>query len=672
MTNTPAVREAGFRPDIQGLRAIAVGIVVVYHAGLPQLSGGYIGVDVFFVISGFLISSHLLRGLGKTGRVNFREFYSRRARRILPASFTVLIGTIVAAVFLASPLRLGTFLQDGIATALYVPNMYFAWLQTDYLSDASPSPFQHYWSLGVEEQFYLLWPLLLMLVFLIPLRWRWQRFAVVAVIVLASFIGCVLLARTSQPWAFFSLPTRAWELGIGGLVAFTATQLGRLHIAAAAVLTWVGLGAIAYSALTFTADTQYPGKLTLIPVLGAALFIGFGEAAGKFGPVAFLRWAPFQWLGAISYSLYLVHWPILVLAAARSDMGVQLRYNLLLAAAAVPIAWLLYRFIETPLRYRKSERPTPPGRPLWIAGAVSLGLVGVFLVGGPAVAALPMSTGTSASNGPLETSPAGTTYVPSNIAPTLAGAINDFGTIYNDGCQQKTSSAVLKICSFGNLKSTYRMVLFGDSHAGRMFPALEAVAKANNIRLDTYIKSGCESVDADSRWPGVSTNTCTSWRKDAIASLTKNPPNLIVLVNHLGMPADNPSVVGNQWEQGIEHSIERLPASSTIVMMADTPQFVSAPFACLSTHLGDANSCAGPVSEVFNPVVQKAEKSVTSNGRAHLLDLTPYLCNSTQCPAVIGSTLVYSDEQHMTATFAKQLGTPVGRLLAPYLPAAPQ
>ena len=651
-----------------------MGIVVIYHAGLPQLSGGYVGVDVFFVISGFLITSHLVRTIEIKGRINFRDFYARRARRILPASFAVIALTIIASVFLASPLRLATFLQDAIATALYVPNMYFAALQTNYLSDASPSPFQHYWSLGVEEQFYLLWPLALMLVFLIPLRWRWQRFAIIGLIVLASFIGCVLLYRASQPWAFFSLPSRAWELGIGGLVALVVTQLGRVHVAVSAILTWVGLGAIIYSALTFTADTQYPGKLTLIPVVGAAAFIGFGEAAGKWGPVAFLRWAPFQWLGTISYSLYLVHWPILVIAAARSDIGTQLRYTLLLGLASVPVAWLLYRFVETPLRYRGTERQrrTRPGVVLWVAGGTSVAMVAVFLVGGPAVASLPMTTGTPASNAALTAHPSGTSFVPSNIAPALADALNDTGTIYSNGCQQKTSSPVLKICSFGNLKSSFRMVLFGDSHAGRMFPALEAVAKADGIRLDTYVKSGCESVDADARWPGPVSNSCSAWRKSAIASLAKNPPNLIVLVNHLGLAADNPSVVGNDWQEGIEHSIARLPTTSTIVMMADTPQFVSAPAACLSTHLGDAGSCAGPVSLMFNPVVQKAERAVTTTGPAHLLNLNPYLCNATNCPAVIGSTLVYSDEQHMTATFAKQLAGPAGKLLAPYItPPAP-
>ena len=215
-----------FRADIQGLRAIAVGLVLLYHAGVPGVPGGYVGVDVFFVISGFLISSHLLETIERDGRISFAQFYARRARRILPASFVVAGLTAVAVVAFFPPLGVERVLRDGLATVLYVPNIWFAAQNTDYLADHSPSPYQHYWSLGVEEQFYLLWPLILLLLALIVRRRRALVAGGIAVIAALSLAACIIMTQAQQPLAFFLLPTRAWELLAGALVG--AAVLGRV------------------------------------------------------------------------------------------------------------------------------------------------------------------------------------------------------------------------------------------------------------------------------------------------------------------------------------------------------------------------------------------------------------------------------------------------------------
>src|SRR5829696_1207676 len=299
-----------FRADVEGLRAVAVLAVVVYHAGLSQVGGGFVGVDVFYVLSGFLITGLLWEELQTTARLRLGAFYGRRARRLLPAAVLVLMVTLVASWVWLSPLQARGAARDAAAAALYVANYRFALQRTDYLADASPSPLQHYWSLGVEEQFYLLWPVLLLAVFLAGRRLRVRSPARAAAVVLAlagagSFALSLRLTAVSQPWAFFSLPTRAWELAAGGLVALAAPRLRRLPGVAAATVGWLGLEAIAWSITRFSAATPFPGAAALFPVGGTAAVLAAGCAAPRLGPGRVLGWRPLQAAGKLSYSWYL-------------------------------------------------------------------------------------------------------------------------------------------------------------------------------------------------------------------------------------------------------------------------------------------------------------------------------------------------------------------------------
>ena len=309
-----------FRADVEGLRAVAVLAVVVYHAGLSQVGGGFVGVDVFYVLSGFLITGLLWEELQTTAGLRLGAFYGRRARRLLPAAVLVLMVTLVASWVWLSPLQARGAARDAAAAALYVANYRFALQRTDYLADASPSPLQHYWSLGVEEQFYLLWPVLLLVVFVAGRRLRTPSSAgAVAVLALAGAGSLALslrLTAVSEPWAFFSLPTRAWELAAGGLVALSASTLRRLPGVAAATLGWLGLEAIAWSMTRFSAATPFPGIAALLPVGGTAAVLAAGCAAPRLGPGRVLGWRPLQAGGKLSYSWYLWHWPPLILAPA--------------------------------------------------------------------------------------------------------------------------------------------------------------------------------------------------------------------------------------------------------------------------------------------------------------------------------------------------------------------
>lgn len=380
--------EGGFRADIQGLRALAVVLVVLYHAGLPFFAGGYVGVDVFFVISGYLITSLLWREVERTGRARFAAFYGRRARRLLPVAMLVLAFTMAASAALLPPVQVRAAWQDGIATATYWANYRFAALHTSYLSSAAPpSPFQQYWSLGVEEQFYLLWPVLLVLA---ARPWPRRRGAhawhpapslakaigALFVLAAASFGLSYWLTSTDEPWAFFSLPARAWELAAGGLVALAAPALRRLPAGALAPAGWAGVAAIVLAGVAFGPKTPFPGTAALVPVLGAVGVVASGLRRCPWGPVALLGRRPFQTGGDISYSWYLWHWPFMVLLPYATGHSLTLAEGLELAVASGAIAYLSYALVEQPARRSAwlSKRPLrslSAGASLSAAGVLS-------------------------------------------------------------------------------------------------------------------------------------------------------------------------------------------------------------------------------------------------------------------------------------------------------------
>ena len=336
-------RPAHFRPDVEGLRAIAVIAVLLFHMQGPGFGGGFVGGDVFNVISGFLITGLLAREIRATGRVDLPTFYFRRARRLLPAALTVIVLTLIASAVILSPIRFPSVAADGAASAFYVSNIRFALEGTDYLASAAdPSPYQHFWSLGVEEQFYLVWPLLVWLaarlVGVSRLGW------VLGGVVVASFATSWVLTDVSAPWAFFSLPTRAWQLGAGGLIAigFGAWVPRRL-------LPVVGIGGLALVLAAVTQldeSTPYPGLAALLPTVGTAmLIVATADAAGRLARVLG-SWLP-RSIGGISYSIYLWHWPLLILGpiALADD---SLAQRLVLGAVSIGLAILSTRLIEAP------------------------------------------------------------------------------------------------------------------------------------------------------------------------------------------------------------------------------------------------------------------------------------------------------------------------------------
>ena len=668
--STPAPEPARHRRDIEGLRAVAVLLVVAYHCGLPFLSGGYVGVDVFFVISGFLITGLLLREAQRTGTVSIPRFYARRALRLLPASAVVVVATVAAAALWLPPLRLAAVVSDALHTSVYAMNWRLAAIGTDYLSaDSAPSPLQHFWSLAVEEQFYLVWPLLMLVVIR---RGGRGLTAVLGLLTATSLVVSVWQTRHNPEWAYFGAHTRAWELGAGALLAVGAARLRKLRPLVAKVLVGCGLGAIVVSALGYTAATPFPGYAALLPVLGTVAVITGGCAR----PAGLLGAPVLQSIGRLSYSWYLWHWPTLLIAPYALGRPLAVWENVVVALGALVLAALTYALVENPVRHLTALRDKPM-RGLGTGAAISVLAAGVcVLIGLTSAQVAGASSYRAAALDPatfdIQRLPqviaesVDLPAVPANLTPALSGATKDKPRYYREGCSGDFADAeVKKPCAYGDLSSPTTVVLFGDSHAGHWFPALEAAALREHWKLVVVTKSACNAADTLVHLEQLKREftECVQWRKDALAYTRSLQPAKVV------MASTYPSmrllgVTGSQdqeWAGAWQRSIASVSAPGTeVYFVNDTPWQAGAAPECLSAHLGDPSACVRDrTSAVALPDRRKLVEDTARAAGATIVDPVPWFCTATRCPPVIGNILVYRDQHHVTTAYS--------RLLAPLL-----
>ena len=694
-----------YRYDIEGLRAIAVLAVLLYHFGVPGLDGGFVGVDVFFVISGFLITSLLIHERDTRGSVSFVTFYARRARRLLPISATVLVATACAGAILLPATRLPDLADEVTASALFGANVLFAHRGTDYLTAALDlSPLQHYWSLSVEEQFYLLWPAIIALVTIGARVVRLRVAAAMAAIVVVSFTASVLLTPSQPSWSYFGLHTRAWELGVGALLASMTRGVDRIPARGRAALGWIGLVGIAVSVVTF-GDVAFPGWIAALPVLSTAAVLMAGQRT-RGGPGNLLMSEPLTYLGSRSYSLYLWHWPVLIIAEARLDRSLDWPEKAAAALLVMLLAEVGYRTVEHPIRSspRLALRKTFSlglGAALVVTSVLTGAVLGAYRpdLSTGIVAAAPVLTATStATTTPADaastttaptpadesssTVPAPTTFldnlaatppqpivdaiaatvVPDNVRPSLMSAKNDVGLIYGDDCHVYYDSEVSTDCVYGDPDGTITVALWGDSHAAQWFPALDAIASAHGWRLLSLTQGGCPYLEVTvwNRSDNAVFRHCEPWRTSVRAYLVEQGVDVVFLSQHYGLRAADTreAIPVSTWQAQLPPLLASLIADGIHpVVIADSPNPPDDVPQCVAEHRRQIQVCNATLDDpAANDITAAIVATATAtSGAAGVIDPNRWLCVNGTCPVVVGDILAYRDGDHLSNTFVAWL-----------------
>ncbi|KJL41228.1 acyltransferase family protein [Microbacterium trichothecenolyticum] len=691
-------RTQRFRPDIQALRALAIGLVVVNHLWPTRLTGGYVGVDVFFVISGFLITGHLFGEFTSNGRIRLGRFYARRIRRLLPAAVLVLaVSGILVAVFLPYPQWERNAAELG-ASVLYVENWLLAGLSVNYsaLNDAA-SVAQHYWSLSVEEQFYLAWPLVLLggIWLLARLRgdWRGPRaraVSVLGVVGVLSFAASVIFTMTAPQQAYFATFTRAWEFAVGGLIALAAPRLmpGRFG---AATLSAGGFAAIALAAVWFGPSTPFPGSAALLPVLGTAAIIVAGTRPGPTWHSPVTSSVPVQWVGNISYSLYLWHWPLIVIApfALRAELTTVAKIGVL--ACAVALAALTKRLVEDP----------GIKAPVW-ASSVRRSLVGmgagmlvVLVVAGGLWAGSTVRTAADSQFGPLPTGPCAGPAALEHVAScpdafgppeTTVMSARNSPFMSPEECTAAPDMTfggrtTTRVCDFSDHRDGASDVwVVGDSHAEQWQGAIFEIARAQGWRVTISLFGGCPAADVafvGFRTPAgqAEVSDCRAWSREVSRRIADDRPALVVtsMASRLQLVEDGsgrPPV--DQFVDGLARDWQRwTDAGTRVVAIADPPLNgeVRSPD-CVALNPTNPVDCARPRAQAqpADPLVLAGERFDSSD--VMVADFTSSFCDDALCYAVVGGEPVYYDADHLNLRYVRMLAPQLERIVTEELAVA--
>jgi peptidoglycan/LPS O-acetylase OafA/YrhL len=700
------------------MRAVAVLLVALNHAGIGFLSGGYIGVDVFFVLSGYLITGVLLSGAAQRSRISLAEFYARRAKRILPAATLTLAATAIAAYQMLNIVRAHQVLTDTLWASVFGANVHFAHMGTDYFAQGQPeSPVRHFWSLAVEEQFYVVWPTLVAVVVfgtgLIrigrrrrmrprpPLTGRGldRLFVLIAIIAAVSLYWSIHQTKTSPTVAYFSTFTRAWELALGAGLAVTARHLTRVPALIRVGMGWAGLAAIVVAAVEFDATTPFPGSAALVPTIGAALLIVAGmPAQTPFAGVGrLLSIAPMRFIGDISYTFYLWHWPVLALAAEQHGSDLSVGTNILLLAAALALSAGTYYLFENPIR--RSERiSTQPALVMWLASPVIVAAVVIFAqqaIDGKVLSAVNGEVAAAAARAPSLLTPAAPETpaqkryrlqqqalieqlaatgkpLPSVMAADLAATANRVipagltpspatGDLAKDiyklppECTAGERQTTNQLCKMGDTAASRTMVVFGDSHAQMWMPAIMSTARREHWTVIPVIKVSCtiRMWGGDHPKPG-----CTAWYKWATGQAAKLRPDLTIIAGRYlnevpGVPPAMASVTS-----ALGALIPKLELSSKrVVVMGDVFGEQQLPVDCLLRSHSKLGDCSSPYDSARILVTQTVAQLAKAHG-AGFINPTGWFCGQRTCPVVIGRTVAYFDNSHITKTYGAELAAP--------------
>jgi peptidoglycan/LPS O-acetylase OafA/YrhL len=640
-----------FRADIEGLRAIAILMVVAYHAGVPGFGGGYIGVDVFFVISGYLITWLLVYEMQEKGRIDLIRFYARRMRRLLPAMALVLLVTVGLSALLYASFEQEDLAKTALATATYSSNLHFAKSAVDYLAaDLKTNPLLHTWSLSVEEQFYLVWPLLVAFAFAVS-AWQqrffnrprlifWGLIFWLSLVTAGSFAISLHLTEVRQPSAFFLSHARAWEFSVGAIALLI--PLARFKAPWQALWGWLGCGAMLSAAVFYTEATRFPGMAAVLPTLATVVILRAGAANHETRLAQFFRLPGLQWIGRLSYSWYLWHWPVLVFAnVMMTSPPVWLRVGLV-ALSLIP-AIASYHWLENPIRHSTFFSRLPL-RSIALGGLITLFGVGLAL--GWSRAAIQWS------------------YLPEQRAYVLAS--DDSPAVYDNGCHANffASAPQLAGCTVGPANASQKVVLLGDSHAAQWHSALADLADTQQWQLTSMTKSACPYVSVTPFLPelGRDYQECDAWRKKAIAEIQKIGPDLAI-VSSASIPY---SLSPAEWTASSDRTLSALSkVSKRVVILQDTPNPGFNVRICLARNAWRPfglfqSPCKMTTDQRLNEAAYAAQQVAAQRYKnVHTVEMQRYICPDVACDLTRRQPLVYRDDSHLSVEFTRSLTQPL-------------
>ena len=723
-----------FRPEIQMLRALAVVTVVIYHINPDFLPGGFVGVDVFFVISGFLITAHMLREAERTQTVNLLTFWANRARRILPAATVAIVVTALASLYFLPRSSLSQAAIEGLSSAFYVQNWALAINSVDYLgAQNSPSPFQHFWSLSIEEQFYIMWPLVVILAVWIagravarhsrgavpgvmrkigtagahhvsPEQQFHRTFRVVvgvlfAIIILVSFVWSAVLVGSGDPTAYFVTQSRIWELGAGGLLAVVMVDTDRFPRLRTA-MALVGIAAILVACIFYTGTTPaFPGVSAFLPVLGTMAVIAAGrtQGLGSLTPIVDLR--AVQKIGNWSYSLYLWHFPLVVFFTAQFERHANTIEGTGLLVFALALAYLSFNFVEEPLRrnemFKKRRWLTVEAAAVSMVVAAAVALVPQWAVnreyervpeaqekydtvaddqatqepedGEPLFGARAISDPLEALDLPMHAEGQ------KDYFPKAVDLIEDRPK-FPDECDpypNKRESDTIRGCTVLNPDGSKELAVVGDSHAAQWVPALEKALEGTDWKLQVYAKNACGLNTTPRNYKNEGLN-CVEPVKKLVKHLVDEKPDKVLIAN---LDVDDYDVEAAE-EEGLAESdvvgydgyIETLKplkdAGIDIVAFGDTPVPPFNMADCMGLNEADPAECNFKREDPKPNGADLALKKAAEDLDIRRWDPTPYFCGqSTTCPAVVGSVVVYRDQDHISASYSETLADYVAKAL---------
>ncbi|MGW9112843.1 acyltransferase family protein [Microbacterium sp. NPDC055683] len=680
MASTPA---AGIRTDIQALRAYAVLAVLLNHLWPEHAPGGYIGVDVFFVISGYLITAHLLREHAQTGRISFSAFWARRAKRLLPASLLVLlVSAVIAVTIIPEAARQDDLTQIGWAAA-YVLNWALSMGSLDYFAqESSQTLVVHYWSLSVEEQFYLVWPVLIAAALAVAAkkmsgRHRQALLTVIGSVAIASFAYAIWGVGEKPEAIYFETTARAWEFAVGGLLALLPA-VKATWARVGSVILWLAWVLLILCVFVFDPSSGVPGWAALLPVIATAAVIVIGEAEGEITPRPLTNLRAVQWLGDVSYSAYLWHFPLIVAAPYLLGTWLSAIDKVSILALTIFLAFVTKRYVEDPVRFRVLRSVSP--KVILTGAVVSVVVLGGGLVGGVHVAAERAEAAAQSlleeaqSAGPecfgaqavLSGAECASSHVladPSYLNASPDETLNEEDDVLGalTCTNEERGEGVVRICreDVAAADVAGEIALIGDSHLMVWRDAIRATARDLDMHVSTYFRAGCPpTLDLDIfAKDGADREDCENWKEPAIHGIADDPTIDVVVTSAW---ADSYRTADGEKDDGsgyVEAWQLWLDAGKTVIVLNDTPRLEGTIVDCiLEDGVGSVDPCSRPREQAVTQTLLERAAGQIDDERLHFVDYTNVFCDD-RCHAVIGGIPAYRDSHHVSVPLTRSFGT---------------